>query len=265
MPTPARHRPPGSYTRALLVLLAAAIAGTLRAVPTYAQAQVAQATLSGRVVDLQSRNPIARARVFITGLADTLTADDQGRFTAEKLATGAHVLEVRAVGYRATRWTVELISGPADIAIELQEVLVTLDTLRFAARPPVNDPDDWRSPAAFELRSTSGVGQFITPDLLRRTHARTLGEVMRQVPGVWVACAGHRCDIRLLSSTRPCTPRFFLDGHPANNSTGPDFPLQRILGIEVYRASDAPMQLQVADERCGVVAIWTRMDGATQE
>jgi hypothetical protein len=222
--------------------------------------QAPRVSLAGRIVDARSRVPVAHALVAITGLRESLVSDSTGRFRTDSLAPGMVRLEVRAIGYDVTSWTLELTEGALDLLIEMEGRLAVLDTLRIETRDRFDDPNNWRSPAAFDLRVRNGRGQFITPEVLRRTSARTLAEILRTVPGIWIACAGHRCEIRMLTSTRPCSPRIFLDGSIANNAAGPDFPLQRILGIEVYRASDAPMELQVSSERCGVVAIWTRMD-----
>ena len=232
-------------------------------IPGPAAAQV-RASLAGRVLDTRSRSPIHGARVFITGLRDTLTSDADGRFAADSLAPGAHVIEVRAIGYDVTRWTLELLAGPLALAIELESRLPLLDTLRVAARRTFDDPTNWRSSSAFELRRQKGFGQFITSDVLTATPARSLGEILRTVPGVLVSCRGAlgRCEVRLQSSISrgPCSPAYVLDGYPATNATGPDFPLVRVHGIEIYRAHEVPTELQAYNDRCGVIAIWTRME-----
>lgn len=238
---------------------AALLATTL---PPDAAAQ-AHASLFGRVVDVRTRLPIAGARITVTGLKDTLTADAAGRFAAATLSTGAHVLEVRAIGYDVTRWTLELQAGRLDIAVELESRLPLMDTILVAGRP--DDPFNWRSAAAFELRRQRGNGQFVTPQYLEQSAARSLAEVLRTVPGVWVVCRGGgafgHCEVRLAAGPRgPCLPRYLLDGYPATNSTGSDFPLVRIRGIEVYSSSEAPPEFQAFNNQCGVIAMWTRME-----
>jgi hypothetical protein len=229
--------------------------------PVYGEDQTATAQITGRIVDARSRRPLAQALVTMTGSRDTLLSDTDGRFRADSLAIGATVLEVRAIGYRMARWNLDLAAGRLDLVIEMEDPVPVLDSLAVEGRADrFDDPNNWRSPSAFLRRVQRGVGQFVTPETLRRSQARTLAEILRTVPGIWIACAGHRCEIRLMGSTRPCAPSIYLDGANATNATGPDFPLQRILGIEVYRASDAPMELRPLNERCGVVAIWTRMD-----
>lgn len=254
---------PGQLTPARLPWRAAALLLTLGAGANadFLDAQVPVALVSGRIVDSRSRQPLPQARVTITGMADTLTTDADGRFRADSLGVGQVTLEVRAIGYDIASWSLSLSAGRLELVIEMEGRVPVLDTLEVSAPPDrFDDPNNWRSPSAFRRRMERGVGQFLSPELLRRTQARTLGEVLRNVPGVWVACAGHRCEIRMMGATRPCAPAIFLDGNAATNATGPDFPLQRIMGIEVYRASDAPMELRATNERCGVVAIWTRMD-----
>lgn len=246
------------HRRALLaaaVCCAAAIPGTVGA--------QARAVLSGRVLDARTRLPLAGARVFVTGRPDTLTADDGGRFIADSLVAGALVLEVRAIGYGTTRWTLELQEGRLDVAIELESRLPLLDTVLIAAPARFNDATNWRSAAAFELRRQRGNGRFVTPELLSQSSARTLAEILRTVPGVWVVCRGAigQCEVRLAAGPRgPCLPRYLLDGHPATNATGSDFPLVRIQGIEIYSAGEAPPEFAPFNDACGVIAMWSRMD-----
>lgn len=250
------HTPPNRGRFPILALLL-----ILGAQNLYGKDQAAAAQVAGRIVDARSRRPLAQALVTMSGSRDTLLSDGDGRFRADSLAIGATVLEVRAVGYRIARWNLDLAVGRLDLVIEMEGRVPVVDSLAVEGRADrFDDPNNWRSPSAFLRRVQRGNGQFVTPETLRRSQARTLAEILRTVPGVWIACAGHRCEIRLMGSTRPCAPSIYLDGANATNAAGPDFPLQRIMGIEVYRASDAPIELRPLNERCGVVAIWTRMD-----
>ena len=259
MPLPRGH----GRTRYRAPWLALLLGLAIVPVPGSPAAAQARASLWGRVLDTHTRAPIRGAKVFVTGLPDTMVVDAAGRFVADSLVTGAHVIEVRAIGYGITRWTLELMAGRLEVAIELEARLPVLDTLRVVGRWDFNDPADWRSAAAFELRRQRGRGQFVAQEILERGNARTLGEVLRTVPGVLVACRGvvGRCEVRLASGPRgPCVPSYYLDGAPASLATGPDFPLVRIRGIEVYRALDVPPQFTVGADRCGVIAMWTRME-----
>jgi hypothetical protein len=58
---------------------------------------------------------------------------------------------------------------------------------------------------------------------------------------------------------RGCRPEFFLDGFPASFSTGPNFPMRGVLGVEIYRtASETPVEFHRPNLMCGVIAVWSR-------
>ncbi len=56
--------------------------------------------------------------------------------------------------------------------------------------------------------------------------------------------------------------QFFLDGFPATNAVGWDFPVRTVRSVEVYRSLfEVPPEFQRSNLRCGVIAIWSRQRG----
>jgi len=173
------------------------------------------------------------------------------------LPNGEVSFEARALGFRQQRWPVVLPVGlTVERVFEMEPVNIALDTVHVAA------PEDrnWRSVSAFEMRRRRGIGFFITQEMIDERQANSITDLLQTVPGVMGTCRGGRCDIQMMASGQNCRPEFFLDGYPATNATGWDFPARTIGAVEIYRSIfEVPPEFQRSNLRCGVIAIWTRM------
>ena len=103
------------------------------------QANVATATLKGRVTDARTGAPLDRVLVLVEGGAQTLT-DPDGRFSIAGLPPGTTRVFVSVVGYALVQRSVELRAGTTEIEIPMTEgtgtytenVTVRADTFRTA-------------------------------------------------------------------------------------------------------------------------------------
>jgi hypothetical protein len=225
---------------------------------TRAAAQGRTASIIGRVVNRQTRAPVEGALVRLTWTGRAATTDSTGGFKLTDLAAGVGLLQARAIGHEVGSWAVTLGEGMvlAD-TFELDAVAVELSPLEVVARPN----EDWRSADAFERRRRKGGGYFVTEQQIQEQRPNTLVEILRTVPGVNTACSFHGCQVRMARSTRQCSPEYVLDGYPASLAVGPDFPIQAIRGIEIYPDEfSTPIEFQRINLRCGVIAIWTKME-----
>jgi hypothetical protein len=222
-------------------------------------AQTGTATIAGQLVDGQSRAPVGGARVGLLGAARELVSDSTGRFSHAGLTAGTYVVQVRAIGYSAASWIVELREGEVHNEVfQLQPLPYVLDTVRIE-RPPSFAEARRR---AFDLRRASGRGYFITLAQIEAQQPRSLADLLRNVPGVRMTCRGSgRCTVRMARGPDQCNPEYVLDGFPATNSTSLDMSPAGIIGIEVYSAlSETPIQFLRADNTCGTIVIWTRSE-----
>lgn len=222
-----------------------------------AEAQVRRTgALAAQVVDQATRQPIPGVRVQLVGTRVAAFTDSAGRFGMEGLPNGEVSFEARALGYRQRRWQVVLPVGTTvERVFEMEPVSLALDTVRVAA------PEDrnWRSASGFETRRRRGIGYFITQEMIEERQANSAKDLLVIVPGVWTSCRAGRCDVQMMASGKNCVPEWFLDGFPATNATGWDFPARTIGAIEVYRSLfEVPPEFQRSNLRCGVIAIWSR-------
>jgi TonB-linked SusC/RagA family outer membrane protein len=121
---PAAHHPARRPWRALLALAGLFLAaGGARPVA----AQGTGGTVSGRVTDAATGQPIAQARVLVSGTqVGTLTAEN-GRYTLRVPTTGTVSLDVNRIGYVATKVTVTVTaSAPAVADVALTQAAFSL-------------------------------------------------------------------------------------------------------------------------------------------
>ncbi len=221
-------------------------------------AQHGTGALAGRLIDHQSREPVSGARVRLLGARGDLASDSTGHFTQEGLASGTYVMQVRAVGYAAASWIVELGAGEVRSEVfELERLPYMLEPVEVERRPSFAEERH----REFELRRASGRGHFITEEQIRRTNPRALADLFRNVPGVRMQCRGSMagCTVRMARAPRECKPDFIVDGFAASNSASLDMPTIGIVGVEIYRTlSETPLEFLRADNQCGTIVIWTR-------
>jgi iron complex outermembrane receptor protein len=104
-------------------LLGASIGGLLSAVPVIAQAQTG--TISGRVVDSTSQQPLSSVTVRVDGTPLGTQTRDDGTFTIAGVPTGAQTVRVNRIGFAAQARPVTVAAGATVNAVFQLRVLAT--------------------------------------------------------------------------------------------------------------------------------------------
>jgi len=253
----------------VVTLLSGVVAAAQPTMPT-----VASATSSGSVDSLVAveghvRGPdglaIASAEVTITPkpsgnvvtLARRLYSDDSGAFKFPALPRGPATLAVRRVGFK-----------PVSIETTLpfpQAMSVLLEATAHALTPVVVEGrrHTYDGPLAdFNRRRDFGIGRFITAGQIDSRNALRTTDLLRTIPGVQVVQGMRGTTLRLRSAG--CDPLVWIDGTPAlaGYFDIDAFSPNSLAGIEIYNGvSEVPVELRGprGEERCGVVAVWSRM------
>jgi len=232
-----------------------------RGAPAQAQAQAhavpARGGISGQVVNQQSRAPVTGALVNLIGTRLKTATDTAGRFSHASLTAGTYIVEVRAIGYGVTSWVLRLSDGEmVDYVFELEPIGVDLDPIVVEGQPGYFQ----RRMQEFEERRRGGRGVFITRAQIDASHAATMADVLRGVPGVRLNCRSGVCNAQMTRTAHGvCNADWVIDGAPASMSSTPHLPVVGIVAVEIYRSpSEAPAEFLKADSQCGVIAIWTK-------
>ena len=91
--------------------LACAVLSAVVGVSSYASAQ-SGVTVSGRLINSLSGNPIPKATVQIDELRRTVTSDDAGAFTFENVPAGMYHISIHTEGYSTRRTEVVVATTP---------------------------------------------------------------------------------------------------------------------------------------------------------
>ena len=247
---PGRATRRGGFTVRAALACAALLIGT-----TSLAAQTA--TVGGTLINRESRSPVEGARVNIVGTGLVASSDAQGRFQITGVPAGVRVMQVHAIGFSIGSWVVQLTEGQnLHQSFDLSPRTLEVEGVTVSG---LDDGTNWRSEQSFEQRRQHGHGFFITREQIQQRNALNMADLLRTVPGVMTTCSnGRNCTVRMERSTRQCQPEYFLDGYPATFSTGPNFPVQQIRGVEIYRDYfEVPAEFQRPNLQCGVIAIWT--------
>ena len=197
----------------------------------------AQGTVQGRVTRSAGSTPIAGAEVRVVGTPRVERADSLGRFRFERVATGRHELEARALGHTLERFFVLVREGEtAELEIRLVAASRELAGVRVIGA------------ASDALARVPGSAAVITTRTLEGLQPRSANDALRTVAGVHVQeeeGAGLRANIgvRGLDPDRSRNVLVLEDGVPVALAPygEPELyyspPVDRMSRIEVLKGS----------------------------
>ena len=222
-------------------------------------------SLSGTVLDKETKEPIIGASVYIRKNNIGNITDNKGNFEIKLPSKGHYVMEVSFIGYEAVKDTISITSENTIKNYFLQESFAQLDEVVIRASSERAEMNRIRkSPMAvsvidgLKLRGrSSGIEEVLT---------RTSGLKVRKSGGLGSA---SRMSIHGLEGKRVA---IYIDGFPLNSPDGSfdinDIPIDAIKHIEVYKGI-VPAEYG-SDGLGGAINIVTREDecdlvGFTQE
>src|SRR6266571_2376201 len=152
------------------ILLACVLTVTMIQFASLARAQdkpQSKASLSGRVVDARTGEPLAKVRVIVSGTDQETTTDDNGTFKLENLTAGKIDLYITTVTFGLVKKSVTLKEGDnADFQIALNEDAAALTESVTVTTAP------------FESTDSSGM----TQQLLNKRELQQLSSVLVNDP-----------------------------------------------------------------------------------
>jgi len=222
----------------------------------------------GRVVDRKSGKPVAAAEITLGATDHRVQSDPQGFFKIDDVSPGDHALAVSHLGYGEASDSVSVGSRTTtDVRIELSVDPIALEPLIVTAVRNARleaygfyDRRDWGE--------RLGQGQFFTREEIERLQPARATNLVEQVPGVRVICAGRSCRV---VSTRAsgCTKiPVYLDGALVIGGRGFErdargldelVTVDELAAVEVYTsAASIPGDFAASSNRCGAIVLWTR-------
>jgi outer membrane receptor for ferrienterochelin and colicin len=160
-------------------------------------------SLSGRILDLQSQQPLPGATLILEGTGIGVVTDEEGYFTINEIPYKSYNVIASFLGYESeTLYNVIVKSvGNRPILFELEEVAETLDEVvivRSPFRKTRDTPLSTQSFSAVEIETYPGGNNDIT-------------KVVQSMPGISPSIGGFRNDI-IIRGGAPNETVYYLDG-----------------------------------------------------
>jgi hypothetical protein len=218
----------------------------------------------GTVVSLQNQ-PVKGARVEAPMWGVAVLTKDDGTFNLEGVPTGTQLIIVRHIGFEVERVTVNVTSRqPIEVRVTLGPSVSVLDPVLVTAR--ANYALDKNG---FSARQRTGWGKYFTSEDIAKRKPYEVSDILRDVPGIRVVRGIGGASIQdnsaryILGGGRggSCT-RVWVDGYEWRMVDAGDIDTfvqpRDILGLEVYKAHEAPIQYRDVDDNCITILMWTR-------
>lgn len=182
----------------ILLILLSGISPTMNAM-------IAPVTYSvrGKVIDRQSRQPVAYANVFVAGIPGKgASTDSLGTFKIEQVPPGIYSLEASCIGYQTVSTPEYIVSASTPfIEIEMEEDANLLNTVVVVPSPfrrSIESPVSMRIIGLQEIEKSPGAN-------------RDVSRIVRSYPGVSFSPIGYRNDL-IVRGGSPSENRFYMDG-----------------------------------------------------
>lgn len=259
---------------------AALLALALAVLGTPAPAQQGTGVLSGRVLDADSRAPLAGVVVQLRGTGRSVETDSAGAFRLEGLTPELASVRLFRIGYGPVERSITLYPNRV-VTVEyvMQAEAARLPEVTVAGRPEVVEGPAIM--AGFEERRRMGGGTFLDETQLRRYEARRMADVLRGAAnlrfitdGNSVTVASNRQTIRSMrpGAQGPCYLDIILDGvlywsqtrdGEARGDRAPNVnsivPVAELGAIEIYPSTAAvPLKYRSIGNACGALMFWTK-------
>lgn len=157
----------------------------------------------GKVIDKNSRQPVAYANVMVTGIPGKgASSDSLGRFLIEQVPPGIYRFEASSIGYTTTLTSEYIVSASTpSIEIEMEEdanMLTTVVVTPSPFRRSIESPVSMRVIGLQEIEKSPGAN-------------RDVSRIVRAYPGVSFSPIGYRNDL-IVRGGSPSENRFYMDG-----------------------------------------------------
>jgi hypothetical protein len=217
--------------------------------------------LLGRVIDADTRRPVADAEVRVDDIDGARALTNRGGyFSLGERPWGVYVLSASALGYAGRQAAIRIQGGVTQsVEIELTTEAIPIEGLVVSVR----GRRAGRGMEDMLRRMRLGLGSFLTRDVIERRPLAPVAELLREVPGVQVHVRWPDAVSLEVRGSASCVPDVFVDGTPWLNdaqSALTSLTATEIEAIEVYRGlAEVPGEfIRSGRPPCAVVVIWTR-------
>jgi hypothetical protein len=199
--------------------------------------------------------------------AVSVTTRDDGSFRLIGVLTGTQMLVARSLSYATAAEAINVTSRePLEVIVTLTDKVNILDPVLVTARR--NDALD---KLGFTKRKRASGGYFFTREDIDKRHPNNVTDLLKNLPMVTVRSQRGGTLVRgrtgitsVYTPTGSCV-RVFVDGFEWRDMGPGDLDMfvnpDDVIGMEVYRAGEAPNQFSVLGPGCAAIVLWTQFRG----
>jgi hypothetical protein len=223
-------------------------------------------SLSGRVLDAQTRSPLRGVELRLLQedrVVGMTVSDSAGSYAIRAPGGGRFRLLGSRLGYNEARSEfVELVTGQGVSA----DLIMSGTTVKVAPLVVEATRDAYLDSRGFYERQAHGVGDFMTGDQIQRRNPSTISDLLRGLRSVKIQRVNYNNEVYFAGTN--CYPSIIVDGQTmrwGGKTIGVSQPLDDLVridhidAIESYRGgSGAPSEFVGPNAACGVIVIWTR-------
>ena len=214
-------------------------------------------SVSGRVVDKESKIPIAGATVQVLGTDRGTFARSNGTFTLLKVDDGSQKVIVKSIGYLADTVDIEIGNNTPFLVVELKGAVVTSDGVVV-----LGDQAKGQAKAFNQQRSGLNVTNIVSADQIGRFPDQNIGDAMKRIPGIAVQYDQGEARFGLIRGTPGQLNSVMINGERIPSAEAEDrqvqldlIPADMVRAIEVNKTLTPDMD---ADAIGGAVNLVTR-------
>ena len=249
-----------SLTHFARAVLALAVVFAARPDPARAQGlQDGTAIMVAFVTDTAGK-PIPGAEIQVVGTSLRASTDDDGRVALLAVPAGKAVLRVRRLGFAELTIPISVTPGSMPEArYKLKPVAVDLN--KVVVRSSELKPDRYSRTQKFDgfyRRRASGVGTFVTREMVDARAAQRPEDLLRLTTGIRIT---YRGTTPLISFARCNQVNVYIDGIRSHDGFRDFFALNplQIEAMEIYHGmAQVPPEFSPRPNDCAAIVIWTR-------
>jgi hypothetical protein len=219
-----------------------------------------EGTLVGRVVDVESRQPLEGAEVILRGTPFRTVSNQSGRFLMKQIPYGQYAVEVEYLGFRPQVDSVEVADRPVDLAVWMAPRPIEVEGISVIVRPLGLEN------AGFFVRQDQAQGVFFDQHDIMLRDPLNVSELFQEIPSLRLRPSRYSMGYELVGRAG-CRPTYYVNGqhHPRDIFKLDDFHPRAVHGIEVYRSpGEIPSEFNRTnmeqggfENPCAVVVVWT--------
>jgi hypothetical protein len=253
--------PPRAFWALSAILVADGVSGN----ELWSQEGGATPTVSGWVVEHETRAPLEGARVTLGSAVEgrsffeTQIAGPEGTFFFVGVPPGRYEIAATLLGYTELLDTLEVrASSDLEVTLPLSVSPIPLEPVVVEVRRRPMGPL-----ADFERRRLASTGTFFAREDIESRNPQEFTDLLRTVPGIRLVPTGtfgNRVYFR-----GGCTPTLWLDGAQVGSTVDIDSFLrpEDLEAVEIYSGADMPGEF--GNTLCGAIVAWTRRGGPSPE